>query len=1082
MIREQLSILNAASLLYIFLVFSSKTDDTIVYYAAAAKPSTKSIPLAASTETITPSATIDGERTAGEKHEYNHKHESLLFRENDPNPTTSASPGNSSSYSNSDTDFDCAARLYAYEFSVQKLPWSSRSERRHIRDALRLQECPVAAPFSVKEREEEPLVVAAATSTATTEKEIEIAQVRVRRGRRGLTKQIERKPMETKIETAKTTAEFEETFKEKVKRLQQETSTNNNNNSGKHVFLFVDPEHGDDDDGASGNIVRPFRTIDAALAMTRRNRNDGDDDFDRTLSSFTIVLRGGRYYLEETIDLDSQDQNLTILAYPNETPLLSGGDPLSLTMRPTLENPNIYSAKLPPRRDERKTYTNHDGNGNTNSNVDGNVDGNDNGGARQSLPLYNFTTLFLDGTGTSKEENNDNDDIRLVWAREPNGHPERDLQPDGYARANGTTSGTWPDASGAIHFAVGKDKQDGGGARNSTVYPWYGEDLDPRGGGNWLHFGGTGNRFHDGKGFWNGTVPMGLRYTHTNSGGTGKSSQGTSNNISVTGTMNTSRWTPEGYASAIAHVFHNAFWGNWQFKVEAVQNVTCSNSDCGFQEGQISFSRGGWQEGRGGGIRNQPFFVEGVKEALDVPGEWWLDVPNQVLFYYPFGNETNSTNIASNNNNGLATELRVNFVAPRLKRIVNVVGENSDDRTANGITISGVTFAHTATTFMEPYEVPSPGDWSIHRGGALFVENCHDVTVAGCRFLRTGGNALFLSGHAKRSRLARNEFAWIGDSAVVTVGRISMADGFTVDTFPEDTVIESNHFHEIGIHGKQTSALFSALSCRTTFVSNVAYNGPRAGINLNDQFCHGHTIRDNLLFNWVRETQDHGPINTWDRAMYVQREDRVAANGGEPPKPTLIPEWAHIERNFIMNGPSGNRNLGNLFPTIDNDDGSSYFYIDNNFLVYGGAKNYLGHDKRWISNLLAFPGRWSGDPCAQIWGGKNHLFASNTCIVAPGNPSIGLDGSMKGFECKIDWNDPHNNNLEFVGQTASNVYYMDEAAEWGFGCGNDTSPNHFFTMKEMQTHGWEIGSVVKDRNELNSDAIITLAKKMLAGD
>jgi hypothetical protein len=30
---------------------------------------------------------------------------------------------------------------------------------------------------------------------------------------------------------------------------------------------------------------------------------------------------------------------------------------------------------------------------------------------------------------------------------------------------------------------------------------------------------------------------------------------------------------------------------------------------------------------------------------------------------------------------------------------------------------------------------------------------------------------------------------------------------------------------QVGIHGKQTSALFSALSCRNTFTRNVAYNG-----------------------------------------------------------------------------------------------------------------------------------------------------------------------------------------------------------------------------------------------------------------
>eukprot|EP01051_Picozoa_sp_SAG22_P015733 SAG22_NODE_2100_length_3015_cov_2.342250_5_plen_48_part_00 len=44
---------------------------------------------------------------------------------------------------------------------------------------------------------------------------------------------------------------------------------------------------------------------------------------------------------------------------------------------------------------------------------------------------------------------------------------------------------------------------------------------------------------------------------------------------------------------------------------------------------------------------------------------------------------------------------------------------------------------------------------------------------------------------------------------------------------------------------------------------------PRAGINLNDAFCHGHLIENNLLFNWVRETQDHGPINTVSNSLLV---------------------------------------------------------------------------------------------------------------------------------------------------------------------------------------------------------------------
>ncbi len=32
-----------------------------------------------------------------------------------------------------------------------------------------------------------------------------------------------------------------------------------------------------------------------------------------------------------------------------------------------------------------------------------------------------------------------------------------------------------------------------------------------------------------------------------------------------------------------------------------------------------------------------------------------------------------------------------------------------------GVTLEGLTFSHTATTFLEGYEVTSGGDWSIHR-------------------------------------------------------------------------------------------------------------------------------------------------------------------------------------------------------------------------------------------------------------------------------------------------------------------------------------------------------------------------------
>ena len=71
----------------------------------------------------------------------------------------------------------------------------------------------------------------------------------------------------------------------------------------------------------------------------------------------------------------------------------------------------------------------------------------------------------------------------------------------------------------------------------------------------------------------------------------------------------------------------------------------------------------------------------------------------------------------------------------------------------------------------------------------------------------------------------------------------------------------------------------------------------------------------------------------WCLLLQNTVRNRDDGSGGE----TEYPRWVHIEQNLIMNGPSGNRNLGNLFPCIDNDDGSAYYFVSENVCVYGGA-------------------------------------------------------------------------------------------------------------------------------------------------
>lgn len=67
------------------------------------------------------------------------------------------------------------------------------------------------------------------------------------------------------------------------------------------------------------------------------------------------------------------------------------------------------------------------------------------------------------------------------------------------------------------------------------------------------------------------------------------------------------------------------------------------------------------------------------------------------------------------------------------------------------------------------------------------------------------------------------------------------------------------------------------------------------------------------------------PPLTQDRQLYFW------GNG------TSTVSWVRFLSNLIMNGPSQNRDLGNLFPAIDDDDGSQRMWIEGNVVYAGGC-------------------------------------------------------------------------------------------------------------------------------------------------
>ena len=539
-----------------------------------------------------------------------------------------------------------------------------------------------------------------------------------------------------------------------------------------------------------------------------------------------------------------------------------------------------------------------------------------------------FNSLFV-----YKEQTKNN--TRLIRARWPNGNP---LVPgEGYSRATGHYGGEH--ATGQqfpINLQISSSTSNklisSGSIRpldkaQNISFPYPADERE-----SWQGFrayeNGTINRFNTTYNypFWNTNVPMGMYFNGTQ--------------------VNKSWKHPE---TGIVHMFHSNSWGGWQFQI---QNVTINSSNS-----IMHFSYGGFQEARGSGsIGGQAFYVDNIQEELDTAGEWFLDETTNVLYLWP----DNKTNLKSGD---------TYIIAATSESAVSLRGSMSQP--VHDITFRGLTFTHTATTFMESYEVPSGGDWSIHRGATVFIDGAERINIEECTFDQVGGNGVFFSNYVRNSTVSRCEFFACGDSAVVSTGSTDLMNG-TTGTYPAYNLIEMNHIHDIGVFGKQTSGYFKGIAHANTIRQNVIYNGPRAGINFNDGFAGGETLEGNLIFNMVRETGDHGAFNSWDRQPFLYSSTNVDHGSNVL---QLSPETHHLRGNFIFNRNFVGSSHG-LY-CIDHDDGSSQYNDSGNVLVYGGIKYRDGVNRTATGNLVVY----SVGAAFQINGFKTDVFSNNTVIL-----------------------------------------------------------------------------------------------------
>ena len=390
---------------------------------------------------------------------------------------------------------------------------------------------------------------------------------------------------------------------------------------------------------------------------------------------------------------------------------------------------------------------------------------------------------------------------------------------------------------------------------------------------------------------------------------------------------------PEG---GFLHAMHKEDWGDFHYR------ITGKDSD-----GNLKLE-GGWQNNRPMGIHKDNRMVENIFEELDSPGEWYFDKASGTLYYYTMPGENPN---------------RMMFETARLKNLVSLKG--AKDNPVRNVTLSGLTFRHAARTFMEEYEPLLRSDWTIYRGGAIFLEGTEDCHIKNCDITDVGGNGVFFSKFNRRSSVEGSLLTRIGASAICFVGDPScvrspsfryekfvpwedmdFAKGPKGDNFPAECLVKDNLIHEIGLFEKQITGVEISMSFRITVSHNSIYDTPRAGINISEGTWGGHIIEYNDVFNTVKETGDHGSFNSWGRDRYWHPDYKtMAAHAKERPDLILADM---LEPNILRY----NRFRCDRGWDIDLDDGSSYYVIHDNLCLNGGIKLREGFYRRVENNII----------------------------------------------------------------------------------------------------------------------------------
>jgi parallel beta-helix repeat protein len=237
------------------------------------------------------------------------------------------------------------------------------------------------------------------------------------------------------------------------------------------------------------------------------------------------------------------------------------------------------------------------------------------------------------------------------------------------------------------------------------------------------------------------------------------------------------------------------------------------------------------------------YFIENAPDALDTPGEWYLDTAKNVISYWPAPGE----NLTAGN-----------VVASKLTQLVRLEGDPEKGRPIRDITFREFDFRH-ADWSLPPEGYADAPQAAVKVGAALEATGAESCTVERCKFSQIGGYGIWFGRGSKRNRIAANEIYDAGAGGI-KIGDTILHQNEAERSF--ENQITDNVIHDLGKVHPEAVGIWVGQSSRNEISHNLVHDLFYSGISVGwvwgygESHCEGNRIEWNEVYNIGRATLD----------------------------------------------------------------------------------------------------------------------------------------------------------------------------------------------------------------------------------